>query len=683
MSFAPRRRRGGDEPLAASTASRAAESTAKSAAAAAAAAAASRREPRVSPATQRRVETAPSRVPRCASRIGGGSSAARVCGSAASDGTGERLLRTFGSPKARALSATARRRAARTRARAAVAGPASSRLPALEAESSTNASCSDSAGHLSPSTSTHAIPAADTASGDACLASETFTPPVSETKPNIDPASRCAAAARTRRANLAAPPRTRLSTIATTMGPCGPPCFADWAARSATARDISRASASSSSPSRASASRRDAETAPSSSSRFDGSAQAGKSRCAHASHATHAAAASSAAPSFCASAVSCRSATRTLCAARCTPGASTRTPSATNARVAAHRCAMSRVAASLAARRPPVAAGGHSAARRSVAAASSATWHQPARFSAPRSTSSLNAAAVPLSGRACSTASTAHTQSSSRNCGAAAAASAAAASALSAAATRRASSASARFLADLSVAGSTMVDALRSSMSSSMPAARAARSAAFRLRSAVRRAARSSSRKEPMISPSGVITTMASGCVRSAACAASARATTATRTSRREGRPRFDSSTSARIARRGCEMGMEGSESATASVNAARESGATASPARRGTRGASRIAGFSFPAFRVVDFDFEPAGGTSSSSDASSSSVSAPSNGFAAPYSNVARAPDRPPAGPADEEARVASFRPRLAPSARAPAAASAARAPPPRLRRR
>jgi len=94
-----------------------------------------------------------------------------------------------------------------------------------------------------------------------------------------------------------------------------------------------------------------------------------------------------------------------------------------------------------------VAAGGHSAARRSVAAASSATWHQPARFSATRSLSCLNEAAVALSGRARSTASTAHTHSSSRNWGAAAAASAAAASARSAAATRRASAASARFLA--------------------------------------------------------------------------------------------------------------------------------------------------------------------------------------------------------------------------------------------
>ena len=136
--------------------------------------------------------------------------------------------------------------------------------------------------------------------------------------------------------------------------------------------------------------------------------------------------------------------------------------------------------------------------------------------------------------------------------------------------------------------------------SGSITHAFAARSAANTARSAATRETQSSTINPPMISPSGVITTIASGCVRKDACVVSARAVIATRASRAFGKPRLHSVTKTRIALSGCEIGIEGRASATARRKEAHDNGAMAPPARRGKRGVSL--GNSLPGFLAVSF---------------------------------------------------------------------------------
>ena len=214
-----------------------------------------------------------------------------------------------------------------------------------------------------------------------------------------------------------------------------------------------------------------------------------------------------------------------------------------------------------------------SAADRSVAEASSATWHQPALASSS-------------SGRRERIASAAHVTSSSLNASPASAAVRALAASARVAARRVFASSRASFFSRAALLDPNMLP--RRPPASNTPASSAAlvaaRSFASARSAASRLWSRSSATCAPMISPSGVITTIASGCARISAWHRNARESAATRTSGRDASPSLERSTSARIAGRGRLTGIVGSAAATASAAAALERGDVASPAGRSGR---------------------------------------------------------------------------------------------------
>mmetsp|Transcript_7363 Transcript_7363/g.28995 ORF Transcript_7363/g.28995 Transcript_7363/m.28995 type:complete len:375 (-) Transcript_7363:587-1711(-) len=284
--------------------------------------------------------------------------------------------------------------------------------------------------------------------------------------------------------------------------------------------------------------------------------EVGKSRYLAASHAVAAVVPSSSLglaplPPLDATVASSTSADRTRSAAWCVPAASGFLFRLAWYLLTAHSRAIRRSTASAAALRPLHRQKG---TRRSEAAASRATVHHPDASSSV--------------GRRLRMASTPQTTISSRNCTASAAAAALAASARS---LSRAPPSSAVFLLEPPKYPVFSFFSF-AAVSSATFTAKTAAAAALRGPS-------SSSRYDAMISPSGDITMIASGCVRMRAWVERTLARTATRRSGRSASPVRHLATSWRITCRGWDIGMDGRALAMANEMDAFDMGATADPA--------------------------------------------------------------------------------------------------------
>ena len=284
--------------------------------------------------------------------------------------------------------------------------------------------------------------------------------------------------------------------------------------------------------------------------------EVGKSRYLAASHAVAAVVPSSSLglaplPPLDATVASSTSADRTRSAAWCVPAASGFLFRLAWYLLTAHSRAIRRSTASAAALRPLHRQKG---TRRSEAAASRATVHHPDASSSV--------------GRRLRMASTAQTTISSRNCTASAAAAALAASARS---LSRAPPSSAGFLLE---PPKYPVFSFFSFAAVSSAAFTAAAAAAAALCGPL-----SSSRYDEMISPTGDITMIASGCVLMRAWVERTLARTATRRSGRSASPVRHLATSMRITCRGWDIGMDGRALAMANEMDAFDMGATADPA--------------------------------------------------------------------------------------------------------